>query len=126
MQRGIIIAVIAVAALGAGVALIWNGSTADAGTKTGAAAVGCGQECVSDCSGCPGAAKAAPEAGAPAGDAKEACAAACDHDCAGCASKDGHHADAGCACGGDRAACTEAMKAACEHHEKCDCSHKGQ
>lgn len=123
MRRGIIIAVIAVAALGAGTALLWNSSTADAGTTTAPVALACDSDCAVDCSGCPGHATAAePKESTVCDHAHVGCAPAdCDHDCAGCT--DGHHADADCPCGGDRAACTDEMKAACDHRANCDCSH---
>lgn len=123
MRRGIVIAAVAVVALGVGAAVLFNGSTADAGTTTDAAVLACNQECAVDCSACPGhAATPQPETGAVCGHAEDGCAVTeCDHDCAGCTAD--HHVDADCPCGGDRAACTEEMKAACEHHASCDCSH---
>lgn len=123
MRRGIIIAVIAVAALGAGTALLWNSSTADAGTTGAPVALACDSDCAVDCSGCPGHATAAePKESAVCDHAQDGCTPAdCDHDCAGCT--DGHHADADCPCGGDRDACTDEMKAACDHRANCDCSH---
>jgi len=120
MRRGIIVAVVAVVALGAATALIWNGSTADAGTTEEVAVLACDSDCAVDCSGCPGHATAAqPQESTGCAQTEEGCKASdCDHDCDGCTAD--HHADADCPCEGDHSACTDEMKAACEHRTSCD------
>jgi hypothetical protein len=122
MRKGIVITVVAVAALGAGAALLWSGARADAETTTDPVALICDSESAVDCSGCPGHASAVePQESADCDHIQNGCPAADgDHGCAELA--DSHHADANCPCGGDRAACTDEMKAVCDHRANCDYS----